>query len=118
MEILKMLNHKQIEKLKANWGEKAEAMSCFAEVRVYDPNSFWECYIYSLNPEDEDEIDCIVKVGKDQPACVERWFLTNIKCLFNSHGEGVKVDLEYRPKRAAELFKKLNESRIYDAHRD
>lgn len=113
-----MLNNKQIEKLTANWGEKADSMACFAEVRVYDPLSFWECYIFALNPEDNDEIDCIVKVGKDQAPTVERWFLTNIKGLFNYHGEGVQLDNEYRPRRAAELFKKLSELRIYDTNRD
>lgn len=107
-----MLNNKQIEKLNANWGERADSMACYAEVRIYDPSSYWECYIYALNPEDNDEIDCIVKVGRDQPPCVERWFLTNIKGLFNSQGESVEVDNEYRPRRTAELFKKLSETRI------
>jgi len=103
-----MLNSAQIDKLKANWGQKADSLACYAEVRVYDPLSFWECYIFAMNPEDDDEIECIVKVGKDQPASVEKWFMTNIKGLFNSHGEGVQVDDEYRPRRAAELFKQLS----------
>jgi len=77
-------------------------------VRVYDPLSSWECYIYSLNPEDDDEVDCIVKVSDKQPASIERWFLTNIKSLFNSHGEHVEVDKEFRPRKADELFKILN----------
>ena len=104
-----MISQLHREKLLKNWGDKASSMACMAEVRVYDPLSLWECYIFALNPEDNDEIECIVKVGKNQPATVEKWFITNIEGLFNSNGEGVEVDKEYRPRRAAELFKKLNE---------
>jgi len=104
-----MLSHSQTEKLKANWGEKANSMACMAEVRLYDPLSLWECYIYALNPEDDDEIECIIKVGRNCRPTLEQWQLSHIQALFNAHGEGVQVDQEYRPRRAAELFKKLNE---------
>ncbi len=103
-----MLSNKQKEKLIANWGEKADSLHCFAEVRVYDPLSSWECYIFALNPEDNDEVQCIVKVSKAQEATVEKWYLTNIKCLFNEYGEGVDIDDEYRPRRADYLLNKLN----------
>ncbi len=104
-----VLNKQTIDKLKSSWGDKATSMACMAEVRVYDPLSSWECFIFAMNPEDEDEIECIVKVSKHQPPSVERWFVTNIKGLFNQEGEGVEVDKEYRPRRTAELFKKLSE---------
>ena len=111
-----MISEYRTNRLKSNWGDQASSMNCLAEVRVYDPLSAWECYIYALNPEDGDEVECIVKVGKDHPACVEKWFLTNIFSLFNRYGEGVKIDREYRPCRAAELLKKLNQGRIYESH--
>jgi len=103
-----MLNNNQIERLTSNWGDKSDSMDCFAEVRVYDPLSSWECYIYALNPEDNDEIECIVKVSRNQKATVERWYLSAIKCLFNQHGERVEIDYEYRPRKADELLRILN----------
>lgn len=113
-----MINNKHKERLKINWGEKADSMACMAEVRIYDPLSTWQCYIYALNPEDEDEVYCLVKVGDQQKATVERWYLTNIYNLFNYHGEKVKVDQEYRPRRVDHVLKKLNELEIYESHRD
>lgn len=101
-----MLSNSQREKLKASWGEKASSMACMAEVRVYDPLSPWECYIYALNPENEDEICCIIKGFFVE---VTEWRLSELASRFNAEGEPVQVDYEYRPRRAAELFKILNE---------
>ncbi len=106
-----MLNTNQLDKLKSNWGEKAESMACMAEVRVYDPLSSWECYIYALNPQDEDEISCIIK-GFTVEVC--DWRLSEMFKHFNSHGEPPEIDVEYRPRRAAELFKYLSELERYD----
>lgn len=108
-----MLNKKQLEKLKANWGSKAEALDCFAEVRIYDPLSSWECYILAVNPEEEDEIICIIS-GTHVEVCV--WNL-NLR-LFNSNGEKPHVDTEYRPRLASEVLKKLMGKQAYDTYRD
>jgi hypothetical protein len=104
-----MINLKQKEKLMASWGEKASSMACMAEVRVYDPLSPWECYIYALNPEDEDEICCIIK-GFFVEVC--DWRLSELSNRYNADGERVQIDYEYRPRRAAELFKILNQGAI------
>ncbi len=104
-----MLSNKQIEKLKANWGEKADSVFCMAEIRLYDPLSLWECYLLSLNPDDEDEVVCIVKIGRNCSPSVETWSLKNIRGLFNQNGEGVLVDEEYRPRFSTELIKQLKE---------
>jgi len=104
-----MLNHNQTEKLKQNWGEKAESMSCRAEVRLYDPKSPWQSYIYAMNPENEDELMCITKAFKEDSAITEYTSMKYLLGCFNQDGEGLEVDQEYRPRRAAELFKKLNE---------
>ncbi len=104
-----MLNNKQKEKLKASWGEKASSMACMAEVRFYDPLSPWECYIYAMNPEDEDEICCLIK-GFFVEAT--EWRLSELASRFNAYGEPPQIDQEYRPRRAAELFKLLNEGKI------
>lgn len=101
-----MLNSTHKERLLKNWGQKADSMACNVEVRVYDPLSSWECFIYAMNPEDEDEIACILN-GFEVEVC--NWRLSEIASHFNAHGEAPEVDNEFRPKRAAELFKQLNE---------
>lgn len=81
-------------------------MACRAEVRVYDPLSQWECYIYALNPEDEDEICCILCAFSVE---ITRWTLSELSNLFNSEGERVQVDQEYRPRYADNLYKILKQ---------
>jgi hypothetical protein len=100
---------KQKEKLKASWGEKASSMACMAEVKVYDPLSPWACYIYALNPDDEDEICCIIK-GFVIEAC--EWRLSELARRFNCEGEGVQIDHSFRPQLASKLFKILNQGAI------
>lgn len=104
-----MINNMQKKKLMDAWGDKAESLACNAEVRLYDPLSSWQCFIYALNPEDEDEVKCILQIHKNAEAILESWFLKDIKSLFNENGESVIVDDEYRQQRAAELFKRLNQ---------
>ena len=104
-----MLNNQQKEKLKNNWAN-ADSMECMAEVRVYDPLSFWECYIYAMNPEDEDIIACIIK-GFTLEVCV--WSMSELEKNFNRDGEFLEVDIEYRPRRALDVFKRLQGITIY-----
>ncbi len=96
-------------KLKNNWGDKANSMDCMVEVRVYDPLSSWECYIFAMNPDNEDEISCIIKGFFVE--IVEAWSVKEIMSRFNSEGESLQIDYEYRPRKAAELFKTLCEVR-------
>lgn len=109
------ISHKQKEKLKHNWGEKAEAMNCQAEVRFYDPLSAWECYVFALNPENEDEIACLVN-GFYVEVC--DWRLSELAKHYNTEGEHPMFDQEYRPRNVAQLFKKLSEGEVYDTRRD
>lgn len=99
-----MLNNKQKEKLLSSWGEKASSMACMAEVRVYDPLSAFECYIYALNPEDEDEILCIIKSSS---VSADKWKLSELRSCYNSEGEPLQIDYEYRPRIASEILKRL-----------
>lgn len=102
------IDSKQSAKLKDNWGAKAESLQCQAELRVYDPLSDWQCYIYAMNPDNENEIMCLISGGKNiEPVTVD-WTLYEMSLLYNSHGEGVEIDTEYRPRQTAELFKMLN----------
>ena len=113
----RMLNDTQIEKLKSNWGARAETLACYAEVRLFDPCSSWQCFIIAINPNDEDEINCIISTNLKASPEVILWTLSGVYSLFNSQGEGVEVDQSYRPIRAAELFKKLSELTIYEPNR-
>lgn len=110
-----MITPAQREKLLANWGEKAEAMACKAEVKLHDRLSEYECYIYALNPDDEDEILCIIN-GIDLE--VTSWRISDLATRFNADGEGLSQDREYKPRMAAQLFKTLNEKRGYGKQRN
>lgn len=101
-----MFTHEQKEKLKANWGEKADSLQCKAEVRLYDDLSSWECYIFAMNPEDEDEIEMILK-GFTVEICKGSMFV--LLNMFNEHGEPLKKDFEYLPRMADQIYRKLKE---------
>jgi hypothetical protein len=100
-----MLTAEQIKRLKANWGDNAEALNCRAEVRVYDPLSKWECYMLAMDPADDDTIHCIIK-GFGVELCM--WSMTELKRMHNQHGEGPVVDHDYRPRSAIEILKMLD----------
>lgn len=103
-----LINPKESERLQENWGEKADALACNAEVRLYDPMSAWECYIYAQNPENDDEVMCIISTGKNSEISIEEWTLDAIRFLYNGEGVGVDRDDEYRPRLASEVFKQLH----------
>ncbi len=113
-----MISDKQKLKLMTFWGDQAESMACMAEVRVYDPLSDWQCYIYAVNPNNDDEIMCLICVGKGALPMPTHWTLSELKRLYNSQGEGVEVDREYRPRRVDEIYKKLSETGVYGSNRD
>lgn len=91
-----------------NWGEKSSSMSCYAEVKFIDPLSDWQCYIYSLNPEDEDTIECLLYTQM-MGVQIAFWSLKELYLLHNEEGESPVIDTEYRKTRASELFKRLSE---------
>jgi len=101
------LNEITKQKLMKNWGEKADSLECMAEVRVYDPSSSWECFIYALNPNDEDEIECIIRGSKMEEPFICVWAFSRMASFSNSLMDGVVIDHEYRPMHAAILFNKL-----------
>lgn len=106
-----MLTETLKNKLKANWGERADCLACNAEVRIFDPLSAWECYLYAMNPHDEDEIACILN------GCfvsINRWSVKELQAVYNSSGLPPIIDCDYRPLQAQELYKKLNWRSKYD----
>ena len=104
-----MLTDEQITRLKANWGDRVTSLACMAEVRVHDPRSSWQVFLLAINPDDMDEIACIFDGFTVE---VDTWRLSDLMNTYNGDGEPPIVDLEFRPRRAAELFKKLNEKGV------
>ena len=102
-----MLTPKQQEKLITNWGDKASALECNAEVRFYDPRSHWACYIYAMDPWDMDTILCLIN---GITLSIEEWKLSDIQKLINDEGDPPLVDEHYRPKKVSRLFKQLKEA--------
>ena len=100
-----MFSQKIKDALKKNWGEKADSMNCYAEVKFIDPLSHWACYIFAMNPKNEDEIVCILN---SERLDVCEWSMTELCVSYNSEGEHPVIDDEYRRTRACELFKKLS----------
>lgn len=93
-----------MQKLQSNWGDLADALECNAEVRVYDPHSSWQCYIYAQNPEYPDELKSIL-CGFSIEVC--DICLSEIESLYNIYGEKVMIDEYFRPIKASKLLKKL-----------
>ena len=96
------------EILKVNWGIKADCMQCYAEIKYIDSMSHWACYILAINPDNEDEITCILD-NDTLELC--QWSLNAIGECYNALGEHPYQDLEYRRVWASELFKRLREAR-------
>jgi len=101
-----MISFETMELLKSYWGDRVEAMACYCEVKYIDRSSKWACYIFGLNPDDDDEIACIID-GFDVEVC--NWSLKELQRLYNGDGDYVIEDKEFRRVRASELFKRLSE---------
>lgn len=99
-----MLNPKLKELLLSNWGDKANAMDCYCEVKFIDESERWYCYIYALDPNDDDTIACILP----GPKAIE-WSLKELYDTYDTNGEYIQEDTEFRRIRTDELFKKLSE---------
>jgi len=99
-----MIPEKIKKALIKNWGDKAEAMDCYCEIKFIEPNSGWACYVYAMDPNDEDSIKCISHFREPK---IMDWSLIEVMGCYNDHGEIVIIDSEYRRMRVDELYKKL-----------
>ena len=100
------------QNLQNNWGEKAEALACKAMLRLYDPLSTWECYVLAMNPQDHDEVYCILH-GASVEVCT--CSMKEILSMYNNHGDGVQGDLQFRPRCAKQIYDKLMEFQHYES---
>ena len=92
------------ERLMSSWGSMAEAMECHCELKFIDPLTGWSCYIYAINPYNEDEIACIIH-DKDVDVCL--WSLQSLYNNYNRDGEYPIIDKEYRTQKTCDLYRKL-----------
>lgn len=99
-----MLKEETKQALMQNWGDKANAMNCYTEVKFIDELTGWYCYVYALDPSNEDTIACIFPGPK-----ANEWSLKELYATYNHEGEYVVEDQEFRRIRTAELFKRLSE---------
>ena len=90
---------KHIENLLSNW-EKSD-LTCTAELRYYDPKSKWECFIYAINPSDEDEMKCFI-TGIE--STIEEWRFSEMAKLYNQEGESPILDINFRPRKLATIL--------------
>ncbi len=97
-----MLNEEIKKRLKTNWGEKADALDCYAEVRYIDRISTWSCYVYALD-EDDDTIMCFIPEAFHQ---LVTWSLKDLYSCYDRDGEPMTIDEEYRRTRVTELIRR------------
>lgn len=100
------ISYEQKQKLMQNW-ENAHALQCRAEIRVYDPLSSFQCYIIGMYDEDEDTIYCIIQTNKCDTPKTTLYTMLQLDEMYNENGEGLEIDLEYRPRQALEILKQL-----------
>lgn len=106
-----MIPKKLFKKLSDNWGYPAETLECDAVMRIYDPQSRWQCWILAINPDDINQIYCIID-GETVECC--EWTFRELWQAYGADGEPPSVDVEFRPIQAKILYKKLLERGKYD----
>lgn len=103
-----MLSESEKNRLKSNWGERAEALACNAEIKLFDPLSSWECYFLAIDPMDEDNAKVII-VDEDRQVLVTDASVQDLFGKWNGQGEFMEIDPQFVPRTASSLFKVLNE---------
>lgn len=101
----KLLSQQLKESLKKNWGERAETLNCYAEVKLIDPLSSWACYIFAMD-KDEELINCLLYSNILGPEIYTQC-IQDVYSMYNEEGEHPIVDKEYRRTRVTELLRRL-----------
>jgi hypothetical protein len=104
-----MITESEKKNLMANWGQLSESMSCFAEVKIV--GEIWECYIYAMDPNDENLVQCIIKTRSDCETCTI--FLSEILSQLDRKGYFPIRYWDFRKIKADVLFKKLKGSYVW-----
>lgn len=101
-----MLSKQIKDKLKANWGEKANSLECVAYVKVHglDYAPEWAVFIYAMDPNDENAILTLTRDRHDYESQLF-WDLNDLFNLFGENGDFATIDKEYKPKSMKTLLK-------------
>lgn len=100
-----MLTEKTKDALKKNWGERADSLNCYAEVKLIDPLSSWCCYIFAMD-KDEEYVQSLLyshAIGIE----IYMQSIYDIYRMYNQDGEHPIIDHEFRRTRVSELIKRL-----------
>lgn len=97
-------NKKLTTILKKNWGEKADALDCYAEVKLIDPKSSWCCYIFAMD-KNEENVQTLLYSDSIGPE-IYTLCIDDIHLMYNQDGEHPIIDTEYRRTRVQELLKR------------
>lgn len=100
-----MLSLRDKEALKKNWGERADTLNCYAEVKLIDPLSSWCCYIFAMD-DSEEMIHCLL-YSDAMGVEIYTQSMYDIQSMYNEEGEHPRIDKEYRRTRVTELLRRL-----------
>ncbi len=100
-----MLTERTKDALKRNWGDKANTLNCYAEIKLIDPLSSWACYLFAMD-KNEDVVHCLL-YSDSMGIEVHAESLQEIFQRYNEDGENPVVDTEYRRTRVIELLRRL-----------
>lgn len=100
-----LIAQKIMDKLKANWGEKADALDCYVEVKLIDPISSWCCYVFAMD-ENEEMINCILYSDAIGPEIYTQC-ISDIYSMYNEHGGHPVIDQEFRRMRVVNVLRRL-----------
>ena len=93
-----------IERLKLSWGDKASALDCYAEVRLYDPMSSWECYLFAMDAQEE-TVSCLL-VSNMCRVDISTVSILTLASMYNSEGEPPLVDTHFRRRSILSILKR------------
>ena len=101
-----IIAEKTKESLKRNWGDKANALDCYAEVKLIDPLSSWCCYIFGMD-KNEELVHCLLYSDCNGPE-THILNIMEIYSMYNEYGESPIIDEEFRKTKVNELIKRLH----------
>lgn len=101
-----MLSRGVVDILKKNWGSKADALDCYAEVKFIDHLSTWRCYIFAMD-ENEEMVQCLL-YSDAMGVEIYTESMQNIQAMYNEEGEHPSLDKEFRRTRVSEILSRLN----------
>lgn len=95
-----------MERLNKNWGIRADCLECYAEARIFDPSSSWECYLLAIDPNDIDQCAVII-VDEWHNIWTIQTTLYYLLGRYNENGELMEWDTTFVRRHAGELLKIL-----------